>query len=192
MKTITKETTVYKFSELNEEAKEKAIENLYDINVDTEFWHECVIDNFKEDMEKIGFQVDKVYFSGFSSQGDGACFEGKMIDLRLFLLKHKMGNKFRKFLNYSNDMGISTEHRGHYYHEMCMIVTVSDYALLYSISQERFDSFEEWITETLRDYARGVYKQLEKEYDYLTSAKVIEETIEANDYDFTEDGKLYY
>lgn len=31
---------------------------------------------------------------------------------------------------------------------------------------------------------------LNKEYEYLTSDEVIKETIEANEYEFTEDGKL--
>lgn len=32
------ETEVFKFDELTEEAKQSAIENLYDINVDYEWW----------------------------------------------------------------------------------------------------------------------------------------------------------
>ena len=36
MRTAIKKTKVYKFDELPEDGKEKAIENLYDINVDYE------------------------------------------------------------------------------------------------------------------------------------------------------------
>ena len=115
-----------------------------------------------------------------------------MKDLRLFLLHHKKGNKFRKFLNSWDSMTITTKHSGRYYHEYCMLVAVDEYFRLPdSITQSEFSEFEEWITETLRDYARELYKSLEKEYNYLTSEKAIIETIEANDYEFTEDGKIY-
>ena len=50
----------------------------------------------------------------------------------------------------------------------------------YEIDQE----FLKWLCE---DYAI----MLQKEYDYLTSREVIEETIRANEYTFTEDGKRF-
>jgi len=114
-----------------------------------------------------------------------------MEDLEFFIKTHKMGNKFRKFLNNADDLSITTKHRGHYYHEMCMDISVIEYHLSDSITQSEFTEFEEWITETLRDYAKELYRDLEKEYEYLSSEKVIIETIEANEYEFTEDGKLY-
>ena len=36
-----------------------------------------------------------------------------------------------------------------------------------------------------------IYKQLENEYAYQTSEDAILETIKANDYEFTSDGKLF-
>jgi hypothetical protein len=51
MKTIT--TTVYSFDELNESAKQKAIESNYYINVEHE-WYYCTIeDEFTEDGKQI-------------------------------------------------------------------------------------------------------------------------------------------
>ena len=46
------ETKVYKFDELPEDIKEKAIENLYDINVDYEWWQFIY-----EDAEQIGLEI---------------------------------------------------------------------------------------------------------------------------------------
>jgi hypothetical protein len=40
------------------------------------------------------------------------------------------------------------------------------------------------------DTCRAIYRRLEKEYEYLTSDESIIETIHANEYEFTEDGKI--
>lgn len=44
------------------------------------------------------------------------------------------------------------------------------------------------MTEALRDLARWLYRQLQAEYDHLTSDEAIEEGIIANQYTFTEGG----
>ena len=44
------------------------------------------------------------------------------------------------------------------------------------------------MTETLRDLARWLYRQLEAEYDHLTSDEAIEEGIIVNEYTLTEAG----
>ena len=50
---------------------------------------------------------------------------------------------------------------------------------------------EEIVTEALRDLARRLYRQLEIEYDHLTSDEVIEEGIIVNQYTFTEGGRRF-
>jgi len=75
MRTFIEEVKVYKFNELSDEAKQKAIENLHDLNTSYD-WDQFITDDFKEKMNAIGFVVSNTYFSGFWSQGDGACFEG--------------------------------------------------------------------------------------------------------------------
>lgn len=51
------------------------------------------------------------------------------------------------------------------------------------------DDEEEIVTKALRDLARWLYRQLQVEYDHLTSDKVIEEEIIVNEYTFTEAGR---
>jgi hypothetical protein len=48
---------------------------------------------------------------------------------------------------------------------------------------------EEALTEAARDFMDWIYRQLNKEYDYRQSDEVVAEDIEANEYDFTADGK---
>jgi hypothetical protein len=47
-----------------------------------------------------------------------------------------------------------------------------------------------FISEVVKDLNRWLYRTLEKEYEYLSSDEAIIETIEANEYTFTESGKL--
>ena len=50
---------------------------------------------------------------------------------------------------------------------------------------------EEAVIEALRDLARWLYRQLEAEYDHLTSDEAIEEGIIVNEYTFTEAGRRF-
>ena len=67
-----------------------------------------------------------------------------------------------------------------------MAVTVDYYA---NDIERETDKGEDEITECLRDFANWIYKQLERDYDYQNSDDAVAETIEANDYEFTEDGE---
>jgi hypothetical protein len=52
------------------------------------------------------------------------------------------------------------------------------------------DVQEDLVTDFLRSLAEDYRIMLQREYEYLTSREAIIETIEANDYEFTEDGEL--
>ena len=196
----TRTYKVYKFSELDDDQKEKAIENFRDNNLDYDWW-----DNTTDDVITIGklwgINIDKVYFSGFCSQGDGACFEGSFTyekgslkavkdyaskDTELHNIIERWQGIQRKCFYVIKG---SVKQSGHYMHENCTDFDVrfeSDfsYADFYS------DDNEETVKEIVRDYMRWIYKRLESEYEYLQSDEAIIETIEANDYDFTEDGVI--
>ena len=47
------------------------------------------------------------------------------------------------------------------------------------------------VLEAIRDLARWLYRQLQTEYDHLTSDEAIEEGIIVNDYTFTETGRRF-
>ena len=73
----TKEYKVYKFKELPKEAQAKAIKNYNDINVDHEDWSEYILEDKKEELEKLGYNEVEINYSGFWSQDDGASFTAK-------------------------------------------------------------------------------------------------------------------
>jgi len=57
--------------------------------------------------------------------------------------------------------------------------------------QDMTGDAEETIIEALRDLARWLYRQLEREYDHLSSDEAVDETIAANEYTFTEVGRRF-
>ena len=79
-------------------------------------------------------------------------------------------------------------HRGRYYHEYCMSVDVTRDS---PTSQPATEDAEEAVLEAIRDLARWLYRQLQTEYDHLTSDETIEDGIIANEYTFTETGRRF-
>ena len=59
------------------------------------------------------------------------------------------------------------------------------------IGQDMIGEADDTVTEALRDLARWLYRQLEREYDYQTSDAMVDEAIAANDYTFTEAGRRF-
>lgn len=84
---------------LREERRDKLLEEYRNVNVEYDWWG-CLIEDFAEQLTEVGITADthevklmngktrqdpNIYFSGFWSQGDGACFEGHVSDWPKFL-----------------------------------------------------------------------------------------------------------
>ena len=85
-------------------------------------------------------------------------------------------------------LAAEASHRGRYYHEYTMSVDVSRFS---RTGQPPTDDAEEVVTEIFRDLARWLYRQLEREYDYLSSDEAVDETIATNEYTFTAAGRRF-
>jgi len=195
------ETKVYKFDELSDEAKQSAIESMQDINVDHEWW-EFVEEDAKAIGLLMGIEIDNIYFSGFSSKGDGACFEGSYeykknsvaavkeyapTDEELHRIVNELLSLQKKCFF---QIRARVKHSGHYSHRFCTDFSVDFES--YVTGNDYYDQeIESDIIEVLRDYMHWIYKRLEAEYWYLVSDEAIKETIEANEYEFTVDGEKY-
>lgn len=189
-------TEVFSFSELNDDAKENARNQYRENNLDYEWW-DAVYDDAKTIGTLFGLEIENIYFSGFWSQGDGACFEGsyryqkgglKAVkayapqDTGLHgIVKRLQQVQARHFYN----LQATCKRRGHYMHSGCMSVDV------YDASDRYRDIAETDIADNLREFADWIYQHLENEYKYLQSDEVIDESIAANGYEFTEDGSFY-
>jgi len=200
-KTITTETVVYTFEELSDEAKQKAVEKYYDWNVSYDWW-DSVYDDAARVAALMGIDIERIYFRGFSSQGDGACFEGTYGYRKNSLkLVQEYAPKDSELHQIARDLiavqrpafyrlYASAEQRGHYMHSGCMSVNVTKDDS-YSYTDHATAEQEDGITQALREFADWIYTQLEKEYDYLTSEEAISESLIANECEFTADGSIY-
>lgn len=195
-----KKTEVFKFAELSDAAKEKAREWYRSGALDYDWWDFIYddaatiagligIDLFTNVVKKRGPQI---YFSGFCSQGDGACFfgsyryaAGSVATVKSHAPQDKELHRIVEGLHDCQRRafyGITAtiEHRGHYNHSGCMSFDFD--------CERKFDENE--VKQLLRDFADWIYGQLEKEHDWLTSDEQVDESITANEYEFLEDGSI--
>lgn len=209
MRTETTTRTLYKFDELSPDAQQHALENQARYEAE-DFDYECVFDDAAEIADLFGLDIrhtrktrmngehhyaPTIYYSGFCSQGDGACFEGTysykagaLKAVKEYAGRDKELHRIVKALQDIQrknfyQLTARCKHSGHYYHSGCMSVDVER-----SDDKEMTADAEETVKECLRDFADWIYKQLEQEYDYGTGEEACREAIEANDYEFTEKG----
>jgi len=164
-------------------------------------WYESVYEHFKEMMSVIGIRVDKVYFSGFWSQGDGACFEGRVVDWGKYLL-HLGYDSLILHTIATESWSLTWEHRGRYYHEQCVTYNDEiwrpanpfdeDEELLrhdtWANTLETYDflAITDEMKENLRGHMRSLYRTLEQEYDHLTSDETVSAWMQDNYIELTE------
>lgn len=198
-------TVRQRFDALPQHLKYQILTKYRDWNVEYIDWWDSVYDCFKEDMENIGIEVDKMYFSGFWSQGDGACFEGHVSNWSLFL--KSLGYTEPALIAHANNgFKLYVHHRGHYYHENCTSFDVDlplpedgedqwflenftpyerhslhEAVWMAVINGYDHNSLEREFTEAFKDHMRELYKQLEAEHDHLTSDEAILDSLECND-----------
>ena len=208
------EITVYRLDELSDAAKDKARAWYREGGFDYD-WYDAVYEDFQQITEILGIdfktrtarligggsrQKPCIFFSGFWSQGDGACFEGS------YSYRKNTSAAIRTYASQDSTLhGIAdalqavqrrnfyqlraeASQRGHYYHEHCMAISVTRDSPTW---QNMTADAEDVITEALRDLARWLYRQLEREYEYLTSDEAVDESIIANDYTFTGSGRRF-
>lgn len=208
------ETTVYRFDELSDAAKEKARAWYREGGFDYD-WYGAVYEDFQRIAEILGLTLKArpirlmgggtrhepcIWFRGFWSQGDGACFEtsyshrkGAARRIREYAPQdtelHRIADALQAIQRRNfYQLRAETSHRGHYYHEYCMAISVERDSPTY---QDMTADAEDTVIEALRDLARWLYRQLKCEYDYLSSDEAVDETIIANDSTFTETGRRF-
>jgi uncharacterized coiled-coil protein SlyX len=194
----------------NEKLKEEVLQKYGDINVDFDRWYDGVYEKWIEELKNYGFEDVKIYFSGFWTQGDGACFISKVnivnfisafkdeIIKELNITEKQLNLIIKLQENYDFLTYKIKQFDTHYYHEYTIKADYEYYLYpfqyhekLYNFLEKTVYQLQDFITEKARFYSRKIYRDLENEYDYLTSENAILETLEINDYEFTEDGNIF-
>lgn len=200
-------TPMERFNALTTRQKDEILDKHRHWNTEYTEWWDSVYDGFKEEMYVIGIDVHRMYCTGFSSQGDGACFEGGVNDWPKFL--ESVGYTCPALITLA-DTGwrFGVEQKGHYYHENCTRFDAclntldsndadddDDFARFFSpykseiqtaawmalIADYKRLDLEEAFEEEFKRHMRDLYSRLEAEYDHLTSDEVVLESLDAND-----------
>lgn len=163
MKTI--ELKLYSFNELSEDAKKSAIRSLMNINVDHNWF-----DFHEEDAKRINAEI--VSFDIYNSQID---FKVDCIESTCYSILDEHGENCFTYLI------------------ACKYLKFKDSIVSkYEKNIDKIDILlDELENETIKELGDAYLDNIKKDYEYLLSDQAIIETIEANDYDFTELGELY-
>lgn len=206
------EKTVFKFDELSDKAKEKA----------RAWWRGCEDQDLdlldRDDIEAIakilGIEFDqdtvklmgggtrgrsKIYWSGFSSQGDGASFVGRydyakgaVKKIKEYAPKDKELHRIAEELfdlQRSRFYKITARMKqgsgsNFYSHSGTMSVEV------YVNGDDAPREIEDDVKQLMRDFADWIYSQLEADYNWRMADEQVDDSIRANEYEFDEDGEI--
>ena len=209
-----KTTLVYKYDELSDEAKAKARDKWRETECTDNWWYEYVFDDACSVAAILGITIDTrkvklmgggesskpaIYFSGFSSQGDGACFAG------IYAYAKGCREKIREYAPVDSVLHciadrLAALQRKHFYRLEAIVKHTGHYCHSHSTSIDVFDRADQYgrdigpshgeVEECLRRFMDWIYRQLERYFDYLMSDECIEESIKCNEVEFNEDGGL--
>ena len=181
---------LYSFEELAPAVQQQVVERERYINVDDSFWYEPIIEYWTDKLHQRGFEEAKILFSGFGSQGDGACFTAT-VNIDQFLQAHKLQRHFRKVFTAAKQslLWVSIRHSYRY-----CFATSTDVEIQYDGDQEiddELERFERVIQEEREKLGNAIYRSLEEEFAYQMSDEVVEETLVATAYDYLSDGRRF-
>lgn len=201
---------VLQFSELSDAAKEKAREWWRQSESELFDGLECMTDDFETIAEILGIRFEtrsiplmsgktrqeaRIWYSGFYSQGDGACFDARYSyakgcakKIRAYApqdtLLHRIADELQAVQSSAfYRLKASTKHSGHYYHSGCMKVDVSR-SDDKDVTSKQYDG----IKSALRLFADWIYRQLKDDYEYRMSDESVDESITCNGYTFDKTG----
>ena len=187
MREVVKKFNVYKYDELSDKAKQNAIERLYDINVRHDWW-DFLYEDFKEELKEVGLTCDTFYFSLDRDYHIDAQ-KLRFTDLKLFI-KKLVDDKIKDSI--IDVLDLDVENTG-FKRTSYIISSKSCYLLERHPRLTKVANYIEIkATKELQTILEDFLSRLQAEYEYLISEEAILDTIEANDYEFLENGKLFH
>jgi hypothetical protein len=204
------ERELFTFAELNDNAKEKA----------REWYRGCIesdeiadYDDWQSIAEILGIsfatrsitlmngktrQAPMIHWRGFSSQGDGASFNGS------YFYAKGAAKHIRKYAPNDTELhaiaDLLQSIQRPYFYRICANITPGLRSNFYShsgtmdisayVDGDRYRDVlqEDELGDTLRRFADWIYSRLESQWEYINSDSVIDESILANGYEFSSEG----
>jgi hypothetical protein len=185
------------FAALSTQAKEVARQEYRESTAQDNDWYDFVFEDAVRMAALLGIEIDthSIFFSGFSSQGDGASFKGSYSyaqDMLKDILReapqdtalHRLAERLvvlqvSVYLEHGQRLSATISVSGRSYHSRTMTVDET-------FDDEDLDPTPEQakeLTDILRDYADWIYGQLRQEDDYLNSDEAIDEQLADQNFD---------
>lgn len=195
-----------KFSELSETAKQAARDRCSARGGHLpDQWWDSIYEDAVNVSKLMGIEISErhhsskpnIYWSGFSSQGDGASFEGRYTapaagavekvtehcggrdaDLIRIATELTALNVGRRLRGAEEDLAAQITVSGRYSHSGTMNLSFIEFYDDYLTVAE-----EDTLLRLMRAFADWIYKQLEAEYEYHMSDEVIDDHLACEDFD---------
>lgn len=197
----TKTINIYTFDELSESAKEKAREWYRDGALDYDWW-DFIYEDADNVAKLLGIEISRkgskgqtleIWFHGFYCQGDGSSFAGSYSYAKGAPIKIREHAPQDTELHRIADQ-LQALQRRHFYRLCAEITSYRDTSIRVEVynSENRYADIpdEQELTDLLNDFNAWIFRQLETEYEYLMSDETVDESIQANEYEFTEEGEI--
>ena len=173
----------YKFDELSEAAKKRALNAFRDINVEYDWW-DGAYDTICTAGNLLGLDIDRIHFDAYLYCIFNANYEYVRGAAKAVKAEFPQDTELHDVARKLQDL-----QKRHFYSLSC--------AVREARSMNRYECFrfgEDYeckdLGDIIDDFAHWARVLLRDEYKYLTSDEAIQEAIEANEYEFTEEGKL--
>ena len=178
MRTI--ETKVYLFNELDEQTKEKAIRNNYDIAIQDDWYHFTKHDLKEVGIELRSFDIDR----------------GSYAEIHIDYLFNTCEKIIKSHGENSDTYKIAERYIKEYNSIQEKIDALNDYD-----TDDTDDEYQDKLMqcdedlddldgEYQKEFSEEVLSMLRQEYEHMTSEEYIIDMFEANEYEFTAEGKI--
>ena len=210
--TDVEEKTEFTFDELSEKAKDKARSDYTSGEYLHEDWWEHIYYDAVNMGQMLGIEIGttthqtsrgggystiNIYFSGFSSQGDGACFDGQYKYAPDAVKNISLQTNDEELLRIAKEltlMQVTQRLHGLEYFTAAISVDGGSNCIRTEIRDWGVDEVgepdEDDFKQLMENFASWIYKQLEAENDYLYSDEYVDEQLSEKDCVFDEDGTI--
>lgn len=194
----------YYVDELPETVRVEVLEKYRDWNITDEWW-DFVYEDAKRMGALMGITIDEIRFSGFSSQGDGASFNGRynydpeavenikaeccdpvLITIATGFTQLQVTVKLLYGITYFASVGFTSDM---YCHSATMRTTFNENDFPENQDIDELVQIDIKVEALLQQFADWIYDQLSAESEYLESDEAIIESLNSNGLKFNLDGE---
>lgn len=184
----SQQISLFKFSELSQEAQEKVLDKFRDINVNYDFW-DYLEEDLRAELKAIGVEYNKVYFN----------FEANKSFNKYIYLNNPIITSQALFKNclYNSDNEkiieeLKEQRQDFYFYIITENSNRNGRNSVIIVNDENTEEAEaEAYTEKLNSILNKFLKAVDEAYNYGLSDEAVKDTIEANDYEFLENGSQF-